>query len=316
MATHVHIPTLEGATGWLNSEPLTPEDLHGHVVLSQFWTYTCINWLRTLPHVRAWAAKYADDGLIVLGIHTPEFVFERDVDKVRRAVAARMIEYPVVLDSDYGVWEAFGNRYWPAIYLADRDGAIRYEHFGEGRFEETERAIQELLGIESDLVDPEGVGAEADADWDDLGSPETYLGYARGQGFASGGGAAFDSPHAYTVPETLRLNSWALDGTWRLRRDRATLVDAGGRIAFRFHARDVHLVLAPSDAAQPVRFRLLIDGDAPGDAHGADVAADGSGTVDESRLYQLVRRPGPIDDATFEIEFLEPGVEAFVFTFG
>jgi thiol-disulfide isomerase/thioredoxin len=316
MALNLRIPELDGATGWLNSEPLTPADLRGHVVLAQFWTYTCINWLRTLSHVRAWAGKYADDGLIVLGIHTPEFVFEREVDNVKRAVAERMIEYPVVLDNDYAVWDAFANRYWPALYLVDSDGAIVYTHFGEGQYDETERMIQRLLGDDRELVDVDGQGLEAEADWNDLRSPETYLGYAQGRGFASDGGASFDGAREYTAPAQLERNSWALSGRWALRRDRVALEQAGGRIAYRFHARDVHLVLAPADRDRPVPFRVLLDGGAPGDAHGADVAADGSGVVQDARLYQLVRQPGKIHDTTFAIEFAEPGVEAFVFTFG
>jgi thiol-disulfide isomerase/thioredoxin len=310
-----HIPPLDGATGWLNSEPLTPEALRGRVVLVQFWTYTCINWLRTLPQVRAWAETYKDAGLIVLGVHTPEFEFEHDLDSVKRAVASRAITYPVAIDNDYAVWSAFDNHYWPALYLIGADGAIHYEHFGEGQYAETERAIQQLVGKSSKPVNVTAKGAEVEADWDDLGSPETYLGYLRGQGFASGN-AIFETPQSFAIPERLKLNSWGLSGIWALRRDRIELNSPDGRIAYRFHARDIHLVLAPTVYKQPVRFQVLIDGHPPGSAHGSDIAEDGTGSVDEGRLYQLIRQRGQIRDATFEIVFNDSGAAAFVFTFG
>jgi thiol-disulfide isomerase/thioredoxin len=301
----VHMPELAGASAWINSEPLGAADLRGRVVLVDFWTLTCINWLRTEPYVRAWSRAYRDDGLVVIGVHTPEFAFEHDVDLVRWATSDRDIDYPVAVDNEYEVWHAFDNHYWPALYFVDKEGVIRDHHFGEGRYEQSERVIQRLLGVERELVSVEGVGAEAEADWDNLESPETYLGSSQSRGFARG-----------VAPDRLRLNSWTLAGDWTVRRDRAVLDAAGGRIAYRFHARDVHLVLAPTVPGQPVRFRVLLDGQAPGDAHGVDAAADGTGVLREGRMYQLVRRPGRITDATFEIEFLDPGAEAYVFTFG
>jgi thiol-disulfide isomerase/thioredoxin len=293
-------PGFDGASGWLNSEPLGPDDLRGRVVLVQFWTFTCINWLRTLPYVRAWAEAYENDGLLVVGVHTPEFWFERDVDNVRRAVDAMRIGYPVALDPDYAIWDAFANRYWPALYFVDAEGVIRDEHFGEGRYEQSERSIQQLLGIDRDLVAVDGVGIESAADWDDLDSPETYLGSARGE---RRGGAG-----------SLRRNHWALSGDWRIQDQGVILNEAGGSIAFRFHARDVHLVLRPGDV--PVDFRVTLDGDSPGASHGEDVDEQGNGVLSEPRLYQLIRQPVRIEDHTFEITFLEPGAEAYVFTFG
>jgi thiol-disulfide isomerase/thioredoxin len=298
----VHMPSLSGATGWLNSEPLGPAELQGKVVLVDFWTYTCINWLRTLPYIRAWAKEYENDGLVVLGVHTPEFPFEQDLDNVRRAVEDMQIEYPVALDGDYAIWDAFANRYWPALYFVDREGAIREHHFGEGRYEQSERVIQQLLAVDRELVSVDGLGAEAAADWDDLDSPETYLGDQRAE-------RRTDDP-----PASLRRNHWSLSGDWTTRAQGAVLNEAGGGIAFRFHARDLHLVLRAG--AGPVRFRVILDGDAPGDSHGLDVDAQGNGTVSEPRLYQLIRQPGRIEERTFEITFLEPGIEAYVFTFG
>jgi thiol-disulfide isomerase/thioredoxin len=305
------LPEFDGATGWLNSPPLTPAGLRGQVVLVEFWTYTCINWLRTMPWVRAWAQKYAGDGLVTIGVHTPEFGFEHDRDNVVRAVRELDVPYPVAVDDDYGVWTAFGNRYWPAIYLADQDGVIRHHQFGEGGYAEMERAIQRLLGVEKDLVPGIGEGVEAAADWDSLRSPENYLGYERSENFASANGAVLDRPHDYQLPDRLRLNHWGLSGTWTVGRDRIAATAAGARIAYRFEARDLHLVMGAG--AEPVRFRVLVDGRP---APGLDVAADGSGTVREQRLYQLVRQEGPVRDRTFEITFLDAGVEAFVFTFG
>jgi thiol-disulfide isomerase/thioredoxin len=316
------VPPLTGATGWLNSPPLRVEDLRGRVVLVQFWTYTCINWLRTLPHVRAWEQRYRDQGLVVIGVHTPEFPFERDPDNVRRAVAARGITYPVALDAGYAVWDAFANRYWPALYLVDARGRIRHHHFGEGDEERSERVLQELLreaGADAPHQDPvavEGDGPEAAADWDDLGSPETYTGYEQTEGFASPGGVVPGARHAYALPERLPLNSWALAGEWTVLPGSARLDGAGGRIAYRFHARDLHLVMGPAEPGTAVRYRVLVDGAAPGAAHGSDVDPLGSGTVTDQRLHQLLRQPGPVVDRQFEIEFTDPGVEAFVFTFG
>jgi thiol-disulfide isomerase/thioredoxin len=301
---HTRLPSYAGARGWLNSEPLTPESLQGRVVLTQFWTFTCINWLRTLPYVRAWAETYSGDSLVVVGVHTPEFEFEHDVDKVRRAVEEMRIAYPVALDPDYAVWSAFSNHYWPALYLADREGVMRFEHFGEGRYEETERAIQELLGVDRDLVSVVGQAAEAPADWDDLRSPETYLGHERS-----------DRPSG-TGAESLRLNQWALSGDWTQHAQGAVLNEAGGSIAFRFHARDLHLVMGPEAEGAEVRFRVRLDGEPAGAAHGVDVDEQGLGTASEQRMYQLIRQPGRIEDRTFEIEFLDAGVGAYVFTFG
>jgi thiol-disulfide isomerase/thioredoxin len=312
-----HLPGFDGATGWLNSEPLTPEGLRGQVVLVDFWTYTCINWLRTLGYVRAWADKYRDRGLVVIGVHTPEFPFEQDVDNVRRAAKEMRVEYPIALDSDYAVWRAFDNHYWPAVYIADAEGRIQYRHFGEGAYDETERKIQELLGAtRGDLVSVADEGFEAQADWDNLESPETYLGYEQAQNFASAGDSRLDEPHTYAAPDRLRLNQWALSGEWTIRPGASVLNGADGTIAFRFHARDVNLVLGPPARDASVAFRVLVDGEPPGAAHGLDVDEEGSGTVVEQRLYQLVREPGPIEDRTFEITFFAPGAEAYVFTFG
>jgi thiol-disulfide isomerase/thioredoxin len=315
------LPGFEGATGWLNSSPLTPERLAGKVVLVDFWTYTCINWLRTLAFVRAWSEKYRDRGLVVIGVHTPEFPFERDLENVREAAQAMRVEYPIALDSDYGIWSAFANRYWPAVYLADAGGRIRYHHFGEGEYDDGESMIQHLLreagseGIDEELVSVTAEGLEAQADWTNLGSPETYLGYQQGERLNSPDGVAYDEPRGYVAPESLELNSWALAGNWTIEARASVLNEAGGRIAFRFHARDVHLVLR-SRADTAVPFRVLVDGEAPGAAHGLDVDEHGRGTLVEPRLYQLVREPGSIRDRTFEIAFLDAGVEGYVFTFG
>lgn len=316
-----HIPGFDAAAGWLNSSPLTPAELRGRVVLVDFWTYTCINWLRTLAFVRAWSEKYRDRGLVVIGVHTPEFPFERDVENVREAAQAMRVEYPIVVDSNYGVWSAFANRYWPAVYLADPEGRIRYHHFGEGEYDEGEWMIQHLLreagseGIDGDLVSITAEGLEAQADWPNLGSPETYLGYQQGQNLDSPGGVAYDEPRGYVAPESLQLNTWALAGDWTIEERASVLNEAGGRIVFRFHARDVHLVLR-SRAGTAVRFRVAVDGEAPGDAHGLDVDEAGNGILVQPRLYQLVREPEEITDRTFEITFLDGGVEAYVLTFG
>jgi thiol-disulfide isomerase/thioredoxin len=317
-----HLPGFDGATGWLNSPPLTAPDLQGKVVLADFWTYTCINWLRTLAYVRAWAERYEGQGLVVVGVHTPEFPFERDDDNVRRAAEDLRVGYPIALDSDYAIWQAFANRYWPAVYIADAEGRIRHHQFGEGGYAECEMVIQRLLreagreGVADDVVSVAPEGFEVQADWSNLESPETYLGYEQGRSFASPGRPALDEPHTYTAPDTLNLNQWALAGDWTIGRRACVLRRPEGRIAFRFHARDVHLVLGPATRGATVPFRVLVDGEPPGDAHGLDVDDQGQGAVDEQRLYQLIRQPGPIADRTFEITFLAAGVEAYVFTFG
>ena len=302
MSAGVHMPSLGGATGWLNSEPLGPAELGGHVVLVNFWTLTCINWLRQEPYVRGWSQAYRDDGLVVIGVHTPEFSFEHEIDGVRRATRQRAIDYPVAVDNDYAIWEAFDNRYWPALYFVDAEGIIRDQHFGEGRYEESERVIQRLLGVERDLVSVEGHGVEAQADWDHLGTPETYLGYGRGERRASPG-------------EGLPLNHWALAGEWTIGPENVVLEQAGGSIAIRLHARDAHLVLA-SAAGAPIPFRVLLDGQAPGPSHGVDVDENGNGVLRDGRLYQLVRAHDTVRERTLQITFLESGAEAYAFTFG
>lgn len=311
----VQMPSLDGATGWLNSEPLGPDELRGKVVLVDFWTLTCINWLRTEPYVRAWSEAYRDDGLVVLGVHTPEFSFEREVDGIRRAIAERAIDYPVAVDSDYAIWEAFDNHYWPALYFVDRDGIIRDHHFGEGHYERSERVIQRLLDIERELVSVAGIGVEAEADWNQLGSPETYVGYERSAQFASPGGAAFETRRDYQLPEQLGLNQWALSGEWTIGRESIILDRAGGSIAYRFRARDAHLVLS-HEADDPIPFRVFLDGEAPGGSHGVDVDEGGNGQLQDGRLYQLVRQQNTIRERTLRITFARPGAEAYVFTFG
>jgi thiol-disulfide isomerase/thioredoxin len=316
------LASFDGATGWLNSPPLTPADLRGKVVLVSFWTYTCINWLRQLPYLRAWAAKYAGHGLVVLGVHTPEFPFEHDVENVRRAVADMAIGYPVAIDSDYAVWGAFDNDYWPALYFADAEGQIRHHYFGEGEYQRSEMILQRLLAeagsgdIGRDLVSPDARGIEAPADWASLRSPETYTGYERTENFASPGGLAPNRPHLYAAPPTLRLNHWALSGQWAVAGQAATADGAQARIAFRFHARDLHLVMGPAAHGTSVRYRVLLDGQPPRAAVGIDVDADGNGTLTQQRLYQLIRQPGPVTERTFEISFLDPGAQAYSFTFG
>jgi thiol-disulfide isomerase/thioredoxin len=303
VSQRIHMPSLDGATGWLNSEPLGPAELRGHVVLVNFWTLTCINWLRQEPYVRAWSRAYRDDGLIVIGVHTPEFGFEHDIDLVRQAVKERDIDYPVAADNDYAVWTAFVNHYWPALYFVDADGIIRDQHFGEGRYEQSERRIQRLLDIERGLVSVEGIGVEAAADWDNLSTPETYLGYSRG-----GGGT--DAPAG-----DLLLNEWAPSGEWTVGTENIVLEQSGGSIGYRFHARDAHLVLSPG-ARAPIPFRVTLDGEAPGPSHGVDVDEEGNGVLREGRMYQLVRQREAVRARTVEITFLEPGVEAYSFTFG
>jgi thiol-disulfide isomerase/thioredoxin len=312
----------DGATAWLNSEPLTPDGLRGRVVLVDFWTYTCVNWLRTLPYVRAWAAKYEDAGLTVVGVHTPEFGFESDIDNVVAQSRKLGVQYPIAVDSGYRVWEAFGNRFWPAVYLADTEGRIRHHHFGEGEYAQTEMVIQRLLldagarDLDLDLVTVEPRGLEVAADWQSLRSPETYLGYLQGSGFASEGVAAFDLPHEYAAAASLPLNSWDVSGNWTLARHALGSNTAGARIRFRFHARDANLVMGPRVAGAAIPFRVALDGDAPAEAHGSDVDADGRGIVRDQNTYQLIRQSGPITDRVVEIEFLEAGAEVYCFTFG
>ena len=311
----------DGATGWLNSEPLTRELLRDKVVLVDFCTYTCINWLRTLGYVRAWAERYEPLGLVAIGVHTPEFPFEADRDNVVRALAEMKVQYPVALDPDYAVWNAFGNHFWPAIYLADAEGRIQYHQFGEGSYDETERMIQRLLreagaaDVPDELLHLDPQGVEVQADRDRLGSPESYLGAAQGRGFASSGAAVFDRPHRYSAPESLGLNTWALEGEWTIGDGEITSSDAGARILFRFHARDVNLVLRSATGA-PVPFRVTIDDAAPGDDHGIDTDAAGTGTLVEPRLYQLIRQSGEIVDRTVAVEIEAAGGEGYVFTFG
>jgi thiol-disulfide isomerase/thioredoxin len=312
---HVHMPSLGGATAWLDSEPLDPAELRGRVVLVNFWTWTCINWLRQEPYVRAWSQAYRDDGLVVIGVHTPEFSFEYEIDGVRRATRERAIDYPVAVDNDYAIWSAFANHYWPALYFVDADGMIRDQHFGEGRYEKSERVIQRLLGVDREPVAVERVGVEAEADWDHLRTPETYLGYGRSDRFASPDGAAFDERRAYEIPERLRLNHWALAGEWTIGPERVVHDQAGGSIACRFHARDAHLVLSPG-AREPISFRVLLDGEPPGPSHGVDVDEEGNGVLRDGRMYQLVRQDDAVRDRTLEITFLEAGAEAYAFTFG
>jgi thiol-disulfide isomerase/thioredoxin len=316
------MPSLGGATAWLNSPPLTAESLRGQTVLVQFWTYTCINWLRTLPYVRAWAERYRDQGLVVIGVHTPEFPFERDLHNVRRAAQEMTVDYPIAVDNDYSVWDAFANHYWPALYFVDARGLIRHHRFGEGDYETSELVIQQLLdesgahGVPQGLVSVDGEGVEAAADWDSLESAENYVGYERTDNFASPGGPRIDERHVYSTPGRLRLNEWALSGDWTMEQQATVLNEANGRIIYRFHARDLHLVMGPASRDASPRFRVLIDGQPPGAAHGVDVDERGNGTLDEQRLYQLIRQPGPVADRQFEIEFLDPGVEALAFTFG
>ncbi|TDA45705.1 cytochrome c biogenesis protein DipZ [Burkholderia pyrrocinia] len=319
------LPSLDGAVQWLNSPPLTAAGLRGKVVLVDFWTYSCINCLRTLPYTNAWARKYAPYGLVVIGVHAPEFAFERDIGNVKKAVHDLGIDYPVAIDNGYSIWRAFGNEYWPAHYFIDAQGRIRHHHFGEGEYAQSERAIQSLLaeaGHPEALNVPLGLagapakGALAAADTADVRSPETYVGYARAEDFSSPGGVVRDTAHRYDAPARPGLNDWGLAGTWQVGAERASLAAPSGRIVYRFHARDLHLVLGPGANGQPVRFRVTLDGAAPGAAHGADVDAQGYGTVTGQRLYQLVRQPGAIADRTFAIEFLDPGVDAYAFTFG
>jgi thiol-disulfide isomerase/thioredoxin len=313
------LPSFDGATGWLNSAPLMARDLSGKVVLVNFWTYTCINWLRQLPYVRAWAAKYSNQGLVVIGVHTPEFSFEHDGDNVRWAVQDMRVGYPVAIDSDYAVWRAFDNYYWPALYIADAQGRLRHHYFGEGEYQRSEMIIQQLLleaGFETsrDMVSVDASGLEAPADWATLRSPENYTGYRRTENFASPGGVLPDEPGSYTIPAQLRLNDWALSGDWTMKPEATRLNAANGQIAYRFHARDLNLVMGRAAAA--VRFQVRLDGQQVDEANGTDVDGQGEGIVVEPRLYQLIRQHGPVTEHTFEITFLDPGAEAYAFTFG
>jgi len=318
------LPQLTGAVQWLNSPPLTADQLRGKVVLVDFWTYSCINCLRTLPYVKAWSQKYRDMGLVVIGVHAPEFAFERNIGNVKKATHDLGVDYPVAIDNNYAIWRSFDNQYWPAHYFVDAQGRIRHHHFGEGEYEQSEKVIQELL---AEAGHPEATkvatgltqraaGVEAAADGNDMMSPETYIGYARAENFASPGGEAENRAHAYTAPSSPDVNDWGLAGTWKVGAEHATLAAPDGRIVYRFHARDLHLVLGPGAGGKPVHFRVTIDGAAPGDARGTDVGDDGTGVVTEQRLYQLVRQTGDVKDHTFSIEFLDPGVEAYSFTFG
>ncbi len=315
------MPPLDGAVQWLNSTPLTVEQLKGKVVLVDFWTYSCINCLRAIPYVKAWAEKYKDQGLVVIGVHSPEFAFEKNVDNVKKAISDLGISYPVAVDNDYAIWRAFDNEYWPAHYFIDAKGQVRHHHFGEGDYDQSERIIQQLLaeagktGVSSDIVDVKATGAEAASDAANVQSPETYVGYQRSENFVDDKGTVNDAAHDY-VAGTPKLNEWGLTGNWTVGSEQATLNAADGTIYYRFHARDLHLVLGPGADGKPVRFKVTVDGKAPGDGHGADTDADGNGTVTGQRLYQLVREAGPVGDHTFEIHFLDPGVQAFAFTFG
>jgi thiol-disulfide isomerase/thioredoxin len=316
------LDSLANATAWINSPPLTAAGLRGKVVLVHVCTYTCINWLRTLPYVRAWVDKYADDGLVLIGAHAPEFEFEKDLANVHRALKELRVEYPIAVDNDFAIWRAFDNNYWPALFLVDASGRRRYHHFGEGKYDASERMIQKLLkergagDVSGKLVSVEGRGVEADADWGSLRSPENYLGYKRTENFASPDGPRVAQPRAYDVPDRLRLDQWALGGNWTIKQQAVAANEPNARIVSRFHARDLHLVMGPPARVTPVRFRVLIDGQPPGDAHGLDVDASGNGVATYQQMYQLIRQPKPIHDRQFEIQFLEPGIEAFSFTFG
>ena len=302
---HSALSALDGASVWLNSEPLTADGLRGRVVLVDFWTYSCVNWLRTLPYVRAWQERYRDRGLVVVGVHAPEFGFEHDLDNVRRAATELGVGYPVVIDNDFTIWRSFENHYWPAVYLVDRDGRVRFHHFGEGAYEETERAIQRLLGVDGETVRVDAGGLAEAADWGTLRSPETYVGSARG-----------DRRSSDQRADGLALNQWVLAGDWSVSEEAAMLETAAGSITYRFQARDLNLVLAPPTAGAPVRFAVRLDGQPPDDDHGLDVDESGEGTVSEPRMYQLVRQRGVIRQRTFEMTFLDPGARAYVFTFG
>jgi thiol-disulfide isomerase/thioredoxin len=321
-ASQAELASLGRANEWLNSKPLTPEALRGKVVLVNFWTYTCINWRRQLPYVRAWAEKYKDQGLVVVGVHAPEFEFEKNMANVRWAVKDMEIDYPVAVDNNHLIWRAFANQAWPALYFIDAQGRVRHHHFGEGSYEQSEMVIQALLreagaaDVSREPVSVNARGHDAAPDWANLRSPENYVGSERTENFASPGGIVAGRPHMYAQPAQWRLNQWSLSGDWTVRRDAAALNKAGGSITYRFHARDLHLVMGPAAPGRSVKFRVLIDGQPPGAARGVDVDEQGNGTVTEQRMYQLIRQPGLIADRQFEIEFFGPGVEAFAFSFG
>ena len=322
LANEGNMPSLSGATEWLNSQRLTKESLHGKVVLIEFWTYSCINWRRTLPYVRAWEDKYKDNGLIVIGVHAPEFAFEKNVDNVRWATKHMKIDYPVAIDNDRAIWNAFNNEYWPALFFIDAEGHIRHHVFGEGEYEKSEQVIQHLLsesrkgGIADGLVSVDASGLEVGPDLANLNSPETYLGSERAEYFASPGGQDSGESRSYQAPTWLAPNQWSLLGNWTVEKQKILLNENNGQIACRFHARDLHLVMGPSVQGSSVRFRVLIDGHPPGASHGGDIDEQGNGKVIEPRLYQLIRQPAPIVDRKVEIEFLDPGIEAYSLTFG
>ena len=317
-----HLPALNGATQWINTAPIKPEALQGKVVLISFWTYTCINWLRTLPYIRAWAEKYKKQGLIVIGVHTPEFSFEHNIDNVEEAMKSMGITYPVAIDNKYAIWSAFDNHYWPALYFVDASGRIRHTQFGEGEYEMSERVLQQLLSecvdanVKGDVVTPDAQGIEQAADWSDLESPETYLGYDRTVNFKSPTGIVLGKQHAYRDGTLLGLNEWALSGSWTINEEFVMLQEPRGIIAFCFHARDLNLVMGPPMRGASVQFRVQIDHEPPKSSHGEDIDTRGNGTAAEQRLYQLIRQPQPIADRLCEIEFYDAGAEAFVFTFG
>ena len=321
-SSQTELGSLARADAWLNSPPLTPEALRGKVVLVDFWTYTCINWRRTAPYLRAWAEKYKDQGLVVIGVHSPEFSFEKNLDNVRWAVKDMKVDYPVAVDNDHAIWRGFRNQAWPALFFVDAQGRVRHSYFGEGAYEQSEMMIQALLretgatGVSREPVAVNGRGLDAAADWANLRSPENYVGFERTENFASPGGKTLAKPRMYELPARFGLNEWALSGDWTMKSETAALNKAGGRIVYRFHARDLHLVMGPATPGSSVKFRVQIDGQPPGAAHGVDVDEQGNGTVTEQRMYQLIRQPGSIGDRQFEIEFFGPGVEAFSFTFG
>lgn len=308
------VPSFDGATGWLNSDRLGAADLRDRVVLVNFWTFTCINWLRTAPHVRAWSRAYRDDGLIVIGVHTPEFSFEHDTERVRRAIRDRLLDFPVAIDNDYAIWNSFHNHYWPALYFLDKDGTVADSHFGEGNYEECERVLQRMLGVRRDLVSVRGTGVEADADWRHLQSPESYLGYARSSGFASG--AMRDDLTDYAAPAELPLNTWALTGQWTITPEHVRHEGSGGAIDLRFNARDAHLVMSQPIGRHSTPFRVLLDGEAPGVDHGEDIDSNGHGMLREGRLYQLVRAQDTVRQRVLQVSFDTPGAELYSFTFG
>lgn len=316
------MPSLRGANAWVNSQPLSTADLRGKVVLVDFWTYTCINWRRTMPYLRAWSEKYREHGLVIVGVHTPEFSFEKDLDNVRRAAMEQQVKYPIAVDNDYAIWNDFDNRYWPALYFVDAQGHMRHHQFGEDNYERLEPVIQQLLteagqtGFDRSLVAIDARGAEVAADWKTLGTPEIYLGYAFADRFASPGGKVRDRSRTYAAPGKLKHNTWALSGDWSMMPEYSVANRAGGKITLRFHARDVHLVMSPAKRGASLRYRVTIDGRAPGRSHGVDIDETGAGTLDQPRMYQLIRQAGPIEARQIEIEFLDAGAQVFAFTFG